>query len=300
MKAWICRLLFILLKLTVQTVRQYSLFGVWSKFTGGRWNLNIYAPAPHPLLQALHNGGHVSQPVLLILLHLQLELLLGHAAEVAVLLHGFQHHFALVLPLLSQGQKYLRLLGLEEEERWAAERMSQRATLNSEALIYRIPPIDFPLNLSVSQSRCNKSCSHINVKHKNVCKRISLHRHPLMACTVIYKIYCMFDLQYWTSGVKKICQTVLLIVWLICWWVAGFVSYLTDCIDIWINEMQELASVRLDFSCPFCRCSSQCDAQLTKQPDIKLDVKGSTYYSILLTLTSNRVNLSFCIGSDVV
>lgn len=79
-------------------------------------NHHGYAPAPHPLLQALHHGGQVGQPVLLVLLHLHLELLLGHAAEVAVLLHGLQQHIALVLPLLSQGPKYLRLLGLEEEE----------------------------------------------------------------------------------------------------------------------------------------------------------------------------------------
>lgn len=69
--------------------------------------------SPHPFLQAVHHGAQVSQAVLLILLHLHLELLLGHAAEVAVLLHGLQQHVALVLPLLSQGPKYLRLLGLE-------------------------------------------------------------------------------------------------------------------------------------------------------------------------------------------
>ena len=78
--------------------------------------------APHPLLQALHHGGQVSHPVLLILLHLHLELLLGHAAEVAVLLHGLHEHDALVVPLLSQGPKYLRLVGLEEE---SVSQMSQ-------------------------------------------------------------------------------------------------------------------------------------------------------------------------------
>lgn len=70
----------------------------------------------HPLLQALHQGGQVSQSVLLILLHLHLELLLGHPAEVAVLLHGLEQHLTLVLPLVSQGLQYLRLLGLEGEE----------------------------------------------------------------------------------------------------------------------------------------------------------------------------------------
>lgn len=99
-------------------------------------NPHGHAPAPHPLLQALHHGGQISQPVLLDLLHLHLELLLGHAAEVAVLLHGLQQHVALVFPLLSQGPEYLRLLGLEEEERRAAERMSQRESVDREELIY--------------------------------------------------------------------------------------------------------------------------------------------------------------------
>lgn len=98
---------------------------------------------PHPLLQALHHGTQVSQTVFLILLHLQLELLLGHAAEVAVLFHGLQEHITLVLPLLSKGPKYLCLLGLEKEERWAAEEMSQRAKIDTKTLINWIPCIDF-------------------------------------------------------------------------------------------------------------------------------------------------------------
>lgn len=57
--------------------------------------------AAHLLLQALHHGGQECQTVLLILLHLQLELLLGHSAEVAVLLHGPEQHIALVLSFLS-------------------------------------------------------------------------------------------------------------------------------------------------------------------------------------------------------
>lgn len=93
----------------------FLLFGVF--FWGRRHVAQNHgcASAAHLLLQTLHHGGQVSQSVLLILLHLQLELLLGHPAEVAVLLHGLDQHIALVLPLLSQGQKYLRLLGLEGE-----------------------------------------------------------------------------------------------------------------------------------------------------------------------------------------
>lgn len=72
------------------------------------------ARAAHLLLQTLHHGGQVGQPVLLALLHLVLELLLGHPAEVAVLLHGLEQHLALVLPLLGQGPEYLSLLELEE------------------------------------------------------------------------------------------------------------------------------------------------------------------------------------------
>lgn len=80
----------------------------------------------HLLLQALHQCGQVSQAVLLILLHLHLELLLGHPAEVAVLLQGLEQHLTLMLPLLSQDLQYLCLLGLEGKESWEAERMSQR------------------------------------------------------------------------------------------------------------------------------------------------------------------------------
>lgn len=72
----------------------------------------IHAPSPHLLLQALHDGSQVSEPVLLILLHLHLEFLLSHSTEVAVLLHGLQQHISLVVPLLSQGPEYLRLLRL--------------------------------------------------------------------------------------------------------------------------------------------------------------------------------------------
>lgn len=79
----------------------------------------IYLFASHLLLQTLHHGGQVGQPVLLALLHLQLELLLGHSAEVAVLLHGLEEHVALVLPLLGQHAQHLGLLGLQRvEERW--------------------------------------------------------------------------------------------------------------------------------------------------------------------------------------
>lgn len=67
----------------------------------------------HLLLQALHHGSQVGHSVLLDLLHLQLELLLGHSAEVAVLLHGPEQHVALVLPLLGQDLEDLRLLGLQ-------------------------------------------------------------------------------------------------------------------------------------------------------------------------------------------
>ena len=69
--------------------------------------------ASHLLLQAIHYGSHVSLPVLLDLLHLHLELLFGHAAEVAVLLHGLHQHVALVFALLSQGLQDLCLLGLK-------------------------------------------------------------------------------------------------------------------------------------------------------------------------------------------
>lgn len=72
----------------------------------------------HLLLQALHHGGHEGHPVLLDLLHLELQLLLGHAAEVAVLLHGPEQHVALVLPLLGQNLEDLRLLGLRGWRRW--------------------------------------------------------------------------------------------------------------------------------------------------------------------------------------
>ncbi|TNN61475.1 hypothetical protein EYF80_028354 [Liparis tanakae] len=62
--------------------------------------------------KALHHGRQVGLSVLLVVLHLLLELLLGHAAEVAVLLHGLQQHVPLVVPLLGQGPEDLSLLGL--------------------------------------------------------------------------------------------------------------------------------------------------------------------------------------------
>ena len=47
---------------------------------------------------------------LLVGLHLLVELLLGHLAEVVVLLHGLLEHLLLVLPLLSQVLQHLRLV----------------------------------------------------------------------------------------------------------------------------------------------------------------------------------------------
>lgn len=76
----------------------------------------------HLLLQTLHHGAQVGQPVLLALLHLHLQLLLGHPAEVAVLLHGLEEHVALVLPLLSQHPQHLGLLGLE----WAGRAQEEQ------------------------------------------------------------------------------------------------------------------------------------------------------------------------------
>ena len=99
----------------------------------------------------------------------------------------------------------------------------------------------------------------------------------------------MLDPQYWTSGVKTICQTVLLIRGLICWWVSGFVSWWTDGIDVQINAMQELARVGLDFSWHFCGCCSQCDAQFTKTSRYQMNCQVKSRCEVVL-----RFNLSFC------
>lgn len=49
-------------------------------------------------------------------------------------------------------------------------------------------------------------------------------------------MHCMFDLQYWASASKTICQTVLLIWWLICWvgfWVCQMVDWLYWRLNQW-------------------------------------------------------------------
>lgn len=65
--------------------------------------------SPYLLLQSLHQGCNVGVTVFLDLLHLHVEFLLGHPAEVAVLLHGPQQDVPLVLPLLSQGSQNFTL-----------------------------------------------------------------------------------------------------------------------------------------------------------------------------------------------
>lgn len=113
---------------------------------GGGGGVSPGGPA-HLLLQALHHGGQVSHPVLLDLLHLQLELLLGHAAEVAVLLHGPQQHVALVLPLLGQGLEDLRLLGLQGwRRRWGETeaRGNESASLTQPTIDLILPQTLFP------------------------------------------------------------------------------------------------------------------------------------------------------------